>query len=465
MAKKSIVKRQTQIFKSEFDNRIRATYDAAATTSNNRNRWAYTDALSANDANSLQVRRILWQRARYEYDNNSYAKGITNTIAQDCIGTGPRLQMTKNEEIHKELERDFKDWTNEIGYAKKLRLLRISKTRDGEGFALKVSKPKLYNPVKLYLQLFECDQISSHYNLKTDYDGVWLDQFGDVEYYNILENHPGTMNLIGKGRKVQAGKIIHYANLERIGQVRGVSELTPALEIFVQLRAYTLSVLSAAETAANLAGIIYTDASAEEQADIVEGFMEVEVERNMFKSMPYGWKMSQLKAEQPTTTFKEFKGELLNEVARCLQVPFNIAAGNSSGYNYASGRLDHIRYHKAIQIEQSEIDNLINDNIFREYASEWLAVKGLNNISIDLTHYWMYDGLEHVDPVKNANAQKIKLENGTTNLAIESAKDGRDWEDVMRQSIVEKKRREEIEQELGIEPVEEKPTNNNGDEK
>ena len=48
--------------------------------------------------------------------------------------------------------------------------------------------------------------------------------------------------------------------------------------------------------------------------------------------------------QKPSTTYAEFKKELLNEIARCLNMPFNVAAGNSSGYNYASGRLDHQTY-------------------------------------------------------------------------------------------------------------------------
>jgi capsid protein len=55
----------------------------------------------------------------------------------------------------------------------------------------------------------------------------------------------------------------------------------------------------------------------------------------------------------PATTYAEFKKEVLNEIARCLNMPFNVAAGNSSGYNYASGRLDHQTYFKAIRVEQA----------------------------------------------------------------------------------------------------------------
>ena len=72
---------------------VRAKYDAAQTTPDNRRHWANADSLSPNAALTPQVRRTLRNRARYEVANNSYAKGIVLTLANDTIGTGPRLQM------------------------------------------------------------------------------------------------------------------------------------------------------------------------------------------------------------------------------------------------------------------------------------------------------------------------------------------------------------------------------------
>jgi len=36
---------------------------------------------------------VRFLRARYEVANNAYARGIVLTLANDVIGTGPRLQM------------------------------------------------------------------------------------------------------------------------------------------------------------------------------------------------------------------------------------------------------------------------------------------------------------------------------------------------------------------------------------
>jgi capsid protein len=52
-------------------------------------------------------------------------------------------------------------------------------------------------------------------------------------------------------------------------------------------------------------------------------------------------------------------------------------------------------------------------------------------------HQWFWDGHEHVDPAKEANAQATRLQNHTTTLAYEYARQGRDWESELRQRAKE----------------------------
>ena len=55
----------------------------------------------------------------------------------------------------------------------------------------------------------------------------------------------------------------------------------------------------------------------------------------------------------------------------------------------------------------------------------------------DLPHQWFWDGHEHVDPAKEAIAQATRLQNHTTTLAYEYARQGRDWESELRQRAKE----------------------------
>ena len=90
---------------------LRARYDAAQTTAENARHWAMADGLSPDAAMTPDVRRTLRNRARYEVANNSYAKGMTLTVAGDCVGTGPRLQLlTEDNQTNRIVEQAFAEW-------------------------------------------------------------------------------------------------------------------------------------------------------------------------------------------------------------------------------------------------------------------------------------------------------------------------------------------------------------------
>ena len=154
--------------------------------------------------------------------------------------------------------------------------------------------------------------------------------------------------------------------------------------------------------------------------------------------------MSQVDPKQPVTTYGEFKHEVLNEIARCLNIPYNIAAGNSSGYNYASGRLDHQTYYKALKVDRAFTEETVLDPILERWLREWMLVRRKTIDPCDCGHVWFWDGHEHVDPSKEATAQDVRLRNRTTNLAIEYAKQGKDWESELRQCAKEKKLMDEL---------------------
>ena len=447
---------------------LRAKYDSALTTDNNRRHWAYADGLSANAANSPEVRRILRNRARYEVANNSYARGIVCTLANDIIGTGPRLQLlTPDSATNNRIEAAFESWSNATRLPEKLRTLRMSQTQDGEGFALLHDNPALFTPVKLDLHLIEADQVTtpdlpphgSHV-----VDGIVFDPAWNAVEYHVLRRHPVTAAECSRYERVPAPLMIHLFRADRPGQTAGIPEITPALPLFAMLRDYSLATLDAAKAAAYYAGIVYTDAPPNGETDAVEPLDPIELDRNTLLTMPGGWKMAQLHAEQPTGTYSEFKREILNEIARCLNMPFNVAAGNSASYNYASGRLDHQTYFKSIRIDQSRIEKIVLDRIFAAWLREAARVRdllpqGAGHIA-EWPHQWFWDGHEHVDPQKEANAQATRLASHTTTLAEEYARKGQDWEAQLRQRAKELA----LMDELGLLPAPEPTTDSETEE-
>ena len=323
----------------------------------------------------------------------------------------------------------------------------MARAEDGEAFAILTSNHRLPTRVKLDLRLVEADQVTTpDLSLRWNaVDGIVFDEAGNPVEYHVLKQHPGD-NRFGLASGVEyerlpAEAVIHWFRCDRPGQARGVPDIMPALPLFAQLRRFTLAVLAAAETAADFAGILYTDAPANGEADAAEPFEPIELEKRALLTMPGGWKMSQLQAEQPATTYAEFKREILNEIARCLNMPFNIAAGNSSGYNYASGRLDHQTYYKSLRVEQAHLEAVVLDRVLSAWLDEAVLIPelwpdGLGPFT-DWPHQWFWDAPEHVDPAKEATAQATRLASMTTTLAYEYARQGRDWEEALRQRAKE----------------------------
>jgi len=442
---------------------VRAKYDAAMTTEENRRHWANVDYLSANALNSPDVRSTLRARSRYEVANNCYAFGIVMTKANHIVGTGPRLQVRfESKLLSDQIEASFRRWYDRVGLAEKIWTATVAKIQDGESFLIAVTNPFIATDgVQLDYRLVECDQVTTPFWSPTPeqpVDGIVFDAYGNVQAYHVLKEHPGDAILVSSRLDydvVPAEQVIHIYTKYRPGQARGIPEITPALPLFAQLRRYTLAVLSAAETAADFAGILYTDAPPGGEAIEAEEWVPVELERRMLVTMPAGWKMEQLRVEQPSTTYGDFKRQLLSEIARCLHMPYNVAACDSSSHNFSSGRLDMTSYFRSIAIEQANLRRTVLDRIFYTWLREYLLANSLPlTLENEIETAWFWDGMPAIDPLKEANAVDTRLRTGVTTLAHECATQGLDWEEVLRQRA----REVELMRELGLPLTTENPS-------
>jgi len=210
---------------------LRAKFDSAQTNADNRRHWANADGLSADAAASPEVRRILRNRARYEVANNSYARGIVLTLANDVVGTGPRLQMlTESAETNRTIEAEFIAWAKVMELPGKLRTMREARAQDGEVFAVLFSNDKLDSPVKLDLKLIEADQVATPSaklgipGAALAVDGIEFDPFGNPVAYHILKSHPGSGAAAAAMNydRVPTDSVIHWFRADRPGQRRGL---------------------------------------------------------------------------------------------------------------------------------------------------------------------------------------------------------------------------------------------------
>lgn len=447
--------RPLAVVRSSHPVRIAGRYDAAQTSSSNARYWAWADSLSADLANSKSVRAVLRKRSRYEYENNGYSKGIVNTLSNYVIGNGPQLNIdTENEDFNDWYESEWANWLKASRLAAKLRTLYKDKCRDGEACASIITDGKIKSDVKLNVIPLACERLTddSSYNDAYNVDGVILDATMEPVAYRVLSENPGNLSAASsKTVSTSAEYFIHWFRTDRSEQHRGIPEFTSTLELFAQLRRYTGATLDAAENAARLASVLKTNApaNASEGQDPVSGddgdggaavpMDTFKLERDMTTVLPDGYDLAQLKPEQPTTTYSSFKAEIIGEIGRSASVPYNIAAGNSSSYNYASGRLDHQSFYKALDTEHDDAECMVLEKILEQFHRELALLEGAAQYTAQglmrkvPKHTFLWAGLLHVDPSKEANAFETNKRNGAANLSSWYGAQGKDWRKERRQ--------------------------------
>ncbi len=430
---------------------LRASYDAAQTSSDNVRHWAATDSLSADAANSPAVRKKLRDRARYEVANNGWARSMVETLAHEVIGTGPRVQvLTGNKDANEWIERNFSAWCKKSHLARKFRTMRKAKAQDGEGLSLFVTNPRL-GDVQLDLRTFETDQLATPevFFQSNQVDGIDFDENGNPDRYHILKDHPGETSFgINPTEEITpvptADEVIHIFRRDRPGQHRGIPEITPALPLFAKLRRYNLAVLTAAENIADISLALKTRQPDPDTGVIPSGDSDTEpdkytvmdtfdLERGMVTVLPDDTDLFQPKSEQPSTTHVEYVKATLAEAFASVCMPYSVGAADSSDENFASGKLTRLGFKRAIQVERSlDWDPEFIRVFWAWFAEAKFAMPVQFRGEILEPSMWIvivyWDGTEDIDPEKAARARAAELQTGQTSYPALFGAKGVDWE-------------------------------------
>lgn len=417
------------------------------------------DSFSADAALNPGVRRAIRERCRTQIENDPNAEGIVDTYANDVVGTGPSVQVLSDDQVANDKIRDaFQEWAETDNLSEKLRLCVRAGLVDGEIFGLMMTNPRLNHPVKLSIKLIETEQVSdpNPRAFTNPTDGIILDEFDNPVKYVVLREHPGaTMRVDPLAYDVfSADLVLHYFKKKRAGQHRGVSMLAPSLIRFAYLNRFTLATIVAAEHAANHAGIIYSEAGPD-GAEAVEPMDTIEFDKGTWTTMPSGWRLEQMKAEHPSTTFEMFKKEMMGDAGRCVSMPTNVSTLNSSGYNFSSGKLDHLVYHKALGIVRALLVKMLLNRIFDAWLDEAALAGIIPKLKVgdrtSVKRRWSWPGMEAIDPTAESKATTENIANGTLTLERAHAEQGLDWRDELKQSMLEVKEMKDLMKKYGLE--------------
>lgn len=430
---------------------IFAAFDAQMTTTDTARLWTNVDGLAMDSLATPSNRKIWRDRCRYERTNNSYLMGICNTVADYVIGTGPKLQMLipGQKAMNREIELLWSEWAAETRLTEKLRTSRVARFDSGEMFFLQRHNPNLYHPVKIDLAAIESEQVSSpdlhgFGGDERNHDGVIVDESDHPVQYEILRRHPGSTRGLAYGTQADvwaARYVLHDFRPIRPRQYRGVPEVLPAIRVFAEIRQYCEAVIAASETAADYSILIKTGGPPLDPSEDTTAGDFIPVDRRMATVLPQGYDATQLRAEQPTTTYAEFLLQKLREAARLIGIPSMFITMDAQEANMASAYVIMQPFAKAVQADRLHYELLL-DRIYDQFITILIR---LGKISPDVwtsinrfSHGWRWPSVgQHADPAKVANAQQARIELGISSRSIECASEGKDYEEIEAETAKE----------------------------
>ncbi len=413
-------------------------WEAAETNRLNSAHWRDTGK-TINTTLSEQLSKLR-DRSRKEAEDNPIVEGVINTHVLDTVGwNGPTLQI---QDVAKgfgdRAEEIWREWWSSPDINEQLsgtdilnlniRLMWVAGeffnqiTKNGEG-RLRLSN---IHPRRIETPIIRVGNDQVFMGIRLTKTGRPLTFY--VQNESIVS---GSIVQAAQFAHIPAKSMIHGFQRREPDQIRGVPWLAPSLQSAADMRDYDAQVLDAARAAADFAAVL---TSKHPDIDPVTVDASVEIERRMLTTAPPGWEVTALTPQQPSTQYVEYRGERLREIGRPVNMPLMMVMLDSSNHNFSSARFDGQIYQRGLRALQGWLERIMLNRLVRLVIADAQLREDLPAVDTSgLKFVWTWPVPPHVDPKKEADAERIRLENGTLTYADACAANGKDWESVIEQ--------------------------------
>ena len=380
--------------------------------------------------------RVLRDRARTLYQNDPYLSGMINSLVDNVVDRGIRLQskvrMRRKDEfdlrVNRQIEEWFYKWAENPDWCDVRgtmtlydfqRLILTSKYVSGEILIRLVRRRFGSSPIPLALEAIEADQLDDTHTIATAPNGneirmgVEVDQWGRPTAYWVLPHHPGDIFFNSRTgnynpQRVPAGDLLHIVNRKgwRPGQTRGVSALHAVLLRLRNLSSYEEAEVVKARYQACIGAFIQTDLPDTEPEYDEQGYPVEYLEPGLKERLRPGETIASFDPSSPNPNLPDFISHLLRSVAKGTGVSSYTATGDVTQANFSSMRTALLEERKRFVIEQGLLNREFNHPVFRLWLDQaaLAGVLSLPGYELNPDFYccdqWTGAGWQWVDPLK-----------------------------------------------------------------
>ncbi|MBE3132294.1 MAG: phage portal protein [Acidobacteria bacterium] len=409
-------------------------WEAADTDRLNEAHW---QDVTGNPINVDLVERLSITRDRCarEVANNPIVEGVITTYVIDLVGPeGPTLQVQSDskegDEADAAASKAYADWLEKIWadwWAAPcldamsgpellgLWVRGLWTTGDILGQLLSDDTPRESTPLALRVKAIAARRLDTPIDHASDPAtilGIELSPEGVPRKYWVRKPQrfgAYTINLFD-AQALGPEAIVHAFLSDEPDQVRGYPWLASSLQVIADLRDYDAQVLDAARLAADMAVVLWTN---HPDAQYFEANESHTIKRRTISNAPPGWQPTQINPTQPSTQYIDYRRERLSEIGRPVAMPLMMVRLDSSEHNYSSARFDAQIYLRALRRIRAWLASRVLNRLVAEVEREARLLPGAPKRPARVKYRWTWTDPPHVDPKKEAEAERLYLENGT----------------------------------------------------
>jgi lambda family phage portal protein len=436
------------------------------------------------DADSLRDLRELRARSRDLARNSPIGGGAIETQVTNVVGSGLRLISRINAGLlgldedqasawQDNTEREFALWadseyadaTGQQCFDELQDLAFRSHLESGDSFVVlpRIQRPNW--PYTLALQIIEADRVCNE-GFKADTDtftaGIERNDAGETVAVWICNRHPGRQ-LTTEGfkwtriplRGEQSGRrnVLHLMRKLRPGQTRGIPALAPIIEHLKQLTRYSTAEVDAAVNSAVFALFVKMDPNT--FADVFNDDDQAAYMNNAKRwdgTMKSGAAVNLLPGEEvqspalgrPNPNFDPFVDAVMTQVGMALNIPKEVLTKHFQS-SYSAARAALLDAWRTFSIRRKWLAAKFCQPVYAEWLADAVAGGRISAPGFFADPairaawcgaQWTGDGPGAIDPLKEVQAAKARVEMGLTTLPEEIASyDGGDWDDKHREAV------------------------------
>jgi Phage portal protein, lambda family len=369
------------------------------------------------------ARKLLMQTSIEQDLEGSHYHGMLNILSNDSVGPCPIIiGQSDLPAVNVNIEDAWIRFCqmNEIGNA--IRLMRRAAARSGVAIAIPFKKEGK-DKVQLGLRVIPTEKLANPPGANINdriYEGIEYNKnYEPIKIY--LDTGESYSTIPTKGKPPEA--LIWWKKKDEC-RIAGVPECSPALCILPSVKRYLDCLIRSAEFKSAIPMAIVLDPlvwgkEAAAQTGMPSGTFEYEP--GMIPTLPPGAKLEGLPISNSAEDHAALDA-MIGCAARCINMPLNLATGNSSKHNMASSQVDFGPWKNFIMIDREDFCP-VTHAVYNMWSQAGRLIPGYFS---QITNKYIEEGFSyalsyssvfsHPDPLKISNSNMTDLISGTTTL-------------------------------------------------